>query len=471
MKKILMKALVVLFVLALLASSFLYGYYSRNRQNFANKLVHDAKLIYLKVKDEVYFQLNIPDEKLGPNLNYGGQRSKPSFNDLDRLAALPYLQGSVKAPEVSDVTVYKKDKAHNGLNLYVSGHKPSAFLIDMNGAVIHEWGMWIWEVWPRISDLIKKIKEDPDTQYFEPLPNFWRMVHLFENGDLLAIYEGIGIIKIDKESNLIWDNRCRAHHSIFIHENGNIYTLTRSRVRPDYESEFKPHFPQFVVDDFITVLSPDGNIIKKISIINSFLNSDYATVLSDGITMNGDILHTNSVEVLDGSLEDKVPMFKKGLIMISLRHKNVIALIDPEKEKVVWVMYGLWRLQHEPVILEDGAVMVFDNLGRKKKSKIIEFNPMTQEILWQYRGTSENPFYTETCGSNQRLPNGNTLITESVEGRAFEVTRDHELVWEFYNPHRAGGQDELIATLFEVVRVDPAAIHCQTGPKPKCFNP
>lgn len=36
---------------------------------------------------------------------------------------------------------------------------------------------------------------------------------------------------------------------------------------------------------------------------------------------------------------------------------------------------------------------------------------------------------------------------------AFEVTRDGSIVWEFYNPHRAGDQDEFIATLFRVVRI------------------
>ena len=33
----------------------------------------------------------------------------------------------------------------------------------------------------------------------------------------------------------------------------------------------------------------------------------------------------------------------------------------------------------------------------------------------------------------QRLPNGNTLITEADTGRVFEVTRKGEVVWEFGN--------------------------------------
>jgi hypothetical protein len=51
------------------------------------------------------------------------------------------------------------------------------------------------------------------------------------------------------------------------------------------------------------------------------------------------------------------------------------------------------------------------------------------------------------------LPNGNTLITESDRGRAFEITRSGRVVWEYYNPARAGERKELIATLFEVVRI------------------
>ena len=51
------------------------------------------------------------------------------------------------------------------------------------------------------------------------------------------------------------------------------------------------------------------------------------------------------------------------------------------------------------------------------------------------------------------LSNGNTLIVESDAGRAFEVDRGGEIVWEYYNPHRAGPHGELIATLFDVVRL------------------
>lgn len=46
------------------------------------------------------------------------------------------------------------------------------------------------------------------------------------------------------------------------------------------------------------------------------------------------------------------------------------------------------------------------------------------------------------------------MITETTSGRAFEVTEDLDIVWTYYNPARAGGDNELIAALFEVVRIE-----------------
>jgi hypothetical protein len=76
-------------------------------------------------------------------------------------------------------------------------------------------------------------------------------------------------------------------------------------------------------------------------------------------------------------------------------------------------------------------------------------------VSWEFTGSPEQPFYSATCGTAQRLPNGNTLITESDAGRAFEVTPGGDIVWEFSSPWRAGAAGELVATLFEVVRLPP----------------
>jgi hypothetical protein len=98
-------------------------------------------------------------------------------------------------------------------------------------------------------------------------------------------------------------------------------------------------------------------------------------------------------------------------------------------------------------------MLIFDNGGSRSASRVLEFDPLSREIVWVYKGDEDNLFYSPQCGSNQRLPNGNTLITETDRGRAFEVTPDHEIVWEYVNPAQTGGEAQYIASLFEVVRI------------------
>jgi hypothetical protein len=73
--------------------------------------------------------------------------------------------------------------------------------------------------------------------------------------------------------------------------------------------------------------------------------------------------------------------------------------------------------------------------------------------------------YSRCCGTAQRLPNGNTLITYTGPGRAVEVTPSGRTVWKFENPHSIGvdddtmnelmEDDDLIAQLMEVYRLPP----------------
>lgn len=65
------------------------------------------------------------------------------------------------------------------------------------------------------------------------------------------------------------------------------------------------------------------------------------------------------------------------------------------------------------------------------------------KIIWQYTPEEAgfiNPldaarFYSPFISNAQRLPNGNTLITEGSDGRSIEVTEDHEIVWEYISPY------------------------------------
>jgi hypothetical protein len=65
---------------------------------------------------------------------------------------------------------------------------------------------------------------------------------------------------------------------------------------------------------------------------------------------------------------------------------------------------------------------------------VIEVNPATNEIVWQYGEEFPFHFYSPRVSNAQRLRNGNTLINEGSFGRFFEVTLEGEVVPEFVNP-------------------------------------
>jgi hypothetical protein len=359
---------------------------------------------------------------------------------ISQLDAIGYAQGSVEDHGPSGIIRYNRAKAFAGLNLVISAHAAEASLMDMEGHELHSWSKPFGEVWP----------DDPRSMN-KPGAQYWRDAILFENGDLLAIYEGLGLIRIDKDSRVIWAVPNRAHHDMDLDADGDIYVLTRT-------AHLVPriHAQEPILEDFISRLDARGREKMRISVLECFENSArFRSLLETLDRASGDIFHTNGIEILDGRFSDRVPELKAGNILISVHRLHCIAVVDPELQEVVWVLQGDFKFQHDPRLLDNGRVMLFDNRGRFGRSSVQEYDLLTREMHMVFRGSLKRPFFTLSCGTNQRLPNGNTLITESDNGRAFEVTPNRGIVWDYRNPRRAGEENEYVATLFEVVRLAP----------------
>ena len=58
---------------------------------------------------------------------------------------------------------------------------------------------------------------------------------------------------------------------------------------------------------------------------------------------------------------------------------------------------------------------------------------------WTYTAKNPKSFYARHASGAQRLPNGNTLITDSPTGTIFQVTPDGTTVWKYINPILHGG--------------------------------
>lgn len=356
------------------------------------------------------------------------------------LKTLPYLSGYEKAPTADHVTVYDERRAGKGVNLYTSGDAPEAVLMDMRGRILHRWSYDFADAFPSVP-----------TPKDMPSWAWWSRAHLADSGDLIAIYDGYGLVKVDSRSNLIWATPGAFHHDLFVDEKGTIYCLTReTKVLP----RIHPYEP--VVEDFITILDPDGNVIRNISLLEAMEHSSYAPLL-ENMPEYGDLLHTNTIEVCDGSSAQASPIFRKGNVLVSFALIDAVAIVDVDSEVVVWALTGQWDRQHCPTLLDNHHILLLDNLWQRRRSRVVEVDPLTQEITWSYEGSPGKEFYTKTFGTEQRLSNGNTLINESNAGRAFEVTPDNRIVWEFLNPARAGAKKELIATLFDFQRLDSAS--------------
>ncbi len=400
-------------------------------------LSRDIRTAIFEKLEERFFtaQVTIQPGRWHKRKGLPGGRHADVFRKLE---AIGYVDGKSPAPPAANVTVYDPDRAFNGLNLYTSGHAPIAILMDMKGRALHSWRYDFQSVWP-------DAEVPDDTQNHR----FWRRVHLCENGDLLAIFEGLGLIKLDKHSNLLWDYPGRAHHDLFVMNDGSIYVLTReAALHPRYDKQYP------VLEDFICILDSRGREVRKISILESIEKSRYSPLLSMR-PVRGDFMHTNTLEVLDGRLAHRSPAFSSGNVLISMLKLDTIGIINIDRQRMVWALTGMWRLQHQPTVLDSGTMLIFDNQGHRGKSRVLEFDPFTQEIAWVYAHSPEQPFFSEDCGSSAQLPNGNVLISETNSGRAFEVTPDKTVVWEFYSPHRAGENGQFIASLFEMIRFGP----------------
>jgi hypothetical protein len=90
-----------------------------------------------------------------------------------------------------------------------------------------------------------------------------------------------------------------------------------------------------------------------------------------------------------------------------------------------------------------GNILVFDNGSysgyggpdgypkhARRWSRVLEFNPVTLKKVWQYGSPGGlDRFACYFAGSAQRLPNGNTLITNALDSLLLEVDRSGRVVW------------------------------------------
>lgn len=375
---------------------------------------------------------------------------------------------------------------------------PYARLIDRAGTEVHSWS----------NDAAQPPVEDDPPSFLRG----WNHVEVDADGSLYAMVPLRALLKLDKESNLLWQADISAHHDLKI-AGGEVYVLTESprRITLDGRS-------YVILDNAVTVLDRSGRRTRDVSLYD-VVNTDPAiaahirdqvlakhaelqrgvhapgtgvhapgtgvdaaevTELLASATHSGpltralqllrqlpgspcDVLHTNAVELLDAH---PAALWDSGHVLVSLRNLDLVAVVDLDAPRVMW-SWGEGELsgQHQPSALPSGNLLVFDNGMTVGRSRVLEVDPATRTIAWEYLADSPGAFFSALASGCERLPGGNVLVTDAQAGRVFEVTRDKRIAWEWTTAKLSSSSRTSRVTLYRMAGVPAATVERILGPQ------
>lgn len=374
-----------------------------------------------------------------------------------------------------DVSYFDPGRAHGSYVLYSAADGCSK-LIDLNGHVRNQWPH------PGVP-----------ARVLDPALNGGRVgdvgVQLSTlEGSRGGIFANRTVGQLSWTGEIVWEwghqapgGAARQNHDWELLPNGNrLLLVTIPREVPALG-------PHVVGDQGLYEVTPAGEIVwswRAGDHLDEFGFSDEGwRHLRRTVTRRPDdpwgYLEINSAKTLGPNKwhrADPTTVFQPGNILISCRKANVVAIIDRDSGAIVWRLgpyfdeepgtehqrinsHTLPRPldqisgQHNPHLIAEGLpgagnVLVFDNqggagyppaaLGIYAGSRVLEIDPITKQILWQYTaedsGLPSWAFFSSFVSNAQRLPNGNTLITEGMRGRIFQVTPTGDIVWEYRTP-------------------------------------
>ncbi len=343
-----------------------------------------------------------------------------------------------KSKQSHALALSNSDLAQPGLNKIVIVDKDEQLavnIVDLNGALIHQWKIDWFTLWPDASHLesFEKPKSAPGTHIHGAT--------ILDDGDLLFNFEHLGLMRIDACGNPVWRLPYRTHHSIERDEQGNFWVPAQKYYFKS--SKTHPHLkaPRFV-DPLVINVSPQGELLREFSLLDVLQENQLQGLLYQStfhnfdLSVDEDFLHLNDVELFPEHLSED--FFKHGDILLSLRNINTVMVLEAETLKVKYQSTGKYVRQHDPDFIDGNRFSVFDNNdlgapGKGKFSKIVIEDARNGEREIVFTGSEQQPFYSQIMGKHQWLDNGNLLISESMSGRAFEITRQGQIVWDYYN--------------------------------------
>jgi hypothetical protein len=333
---------------------------------------------------------------------------------------------------------YSAPGAFQGYTLFCSVRGHHATIVDMKGKVVHQW------------------HHDEGIQHVKLLPNGNLLIQTLpprDAGGAELIGGSAGaMIELDWAGNAVWEHRDPLqHHDYQRLPNGNtVYLAWATMPKSVSEQVGGGHHheedPESMWGDLVREIDAGGNLLRE---WRSWEHLSFADDVLCPLESHKEWTHANSLEVLDN-----------GDWLVSFRLTSTVAVVDGQTGAIKW-RWGLDQLshQHNAQQLANGNILVFDNGCHRKRgpnfSRVVEVDPASGEIVWSYFNPTLVAFYSFMVSGCERLPNGNTLITEGASGRLFEVTREHEVVWEFISPWTLPSSFGPTPAVFRSYRIAP----------------
>lgn len=305
------------------------------------------------------------------------------------------------------------------------------------------------QAWPRAwaddRDLVHVIDVDGTPLRTITVPGRTQVefARFLQGGRIACVSVDEGLTLLEADGALVWHFDAAGHHDVAVVPDD----------RPPGERTFalpvhgarEWHGRQVRFDEVVFVDERTGRLSPSHPTWSSFAHRESLLELAGrdhpldrSAAGEGEGEDGSSATIYDYFHLNSIAFEGAGTMLVCLRNIDLVAWIDlgtgaPGRG----FGPGVLDWPHAPsLVVRDGisAVLTFDNGPHRGWSRALEVDPVTGKVVWEFRGTEASPLFSAVRGFVQRLPNGNTLITESERGRAREVTDDGEVVWEFWNP-------------------------------------
>jgi hypothetical protein len=148
-----------------------------------------------------------------------------------------------------------------------------------------------------------------------------------------------------------------------------------------------------------------------------------------------------------------------------MREISTIAVISLADATVKW-WWGPGELSapHQPTLLPDGRILIFDNGRDHGRTRLVVVDPATRRVTWTWTADPPESFFCPLAGGCELLPSGNFLVTNSTAGAAFELTQDGRIVWRLDLPVDVYGSGRGRVSIYRMSAVPTAALPAVNRP-------